>query len=81
MTVEIRKGETVMPSNEEKEQRIRERAYQIWLDEGRPHGRDKEHWQQAEAQINAEEGEQQDRPKQSTQGGLPPLAGPYENVS
>jgi hypothetical protein len=26
------------------EQRIRERAFRIWLDEGRPEGRDKIHW-------------------------------------
>jgi Protein of unknown function (DUF2934) len=64
-----------MATNGEKEQRIRERAYQIWLDEGRPDGRDKEHWQQALVQIEAEEGEQQ------SSGELPPLAGPYENIS
>jgi hypothetical protein len=29
--------------------RIRARAYEIWEEEGRPHGRDREHWQQAEA--------------------------------
>lgn len=29
------------------EQRIRERAYQIWEDEGHPHGRDQNHWRQA----------------------------------
>jgi hypothetical protein len=27
-------------------------AYVIWLDEGRPDGRDKEHWYQAETQLN-----------------------------
>jgi hypothetical protein len=69
-------GATVMPSPEEKEQRIRERAYQIWLDEGQPDGREREHWRQAEEQINAEEGEQSEPDEQS-----PPLAGPYENVS
>jgi Protein of unknown function (DUF2934) len=26
------------------EDRIRERAYQIWVDEGSPHGRDIDHW-------------------------------------
>ena len=26
------------------DQRIRERAYQIWLEEGRPEGREKDHW-------------------------------------
>jgi hypothetical protein len=27
-----------------------ERAYQIWESEGRPHGRDVQHWLQAEAE-------------------------------
>ena len=30
-----------------KEERIRRQAYQIWLDEGKPEGRHKEHWAQA----------------------------------
>lgn len=36
------------------EQRIRDRAYAIWLDEGCPHGRDADHWAQAERAILAE---------------------------
>lgn len=36
------------------EQRIRDRAYAIWLDEGRPHGRDADHWLQAERAILTE---------------------------
>jgi hypothetical protein len=36
------------------EQRIRERAFQIWIDEGQPYGRDKEHWQRAEREIASE---------------------------
>ncbi len=36
--------------------RIEERAYAIWESEGRPHGRDREHWHKAEAQIAEEEG-------------------------
>jgi hypothetical protein len=30
---------------------IQERAYQIWLREGRPHGRDQDHWRQAEQEV------------------------------
>lgn len=30
---------------------ISSRAYQIWEQEGRPHGRDLEHWAQAEAEL------------------------------
>ena len=29
------------------ENRIRERAYGIWVEEGRPHGQDLAHWQRA----------------------------------
>ena len=35
--------------------RISDRAYHIWLAEGRVHGRDPEHWRQAEREIAEEE--------------------------
>lgn len=38
----------------DKETRIRDRAYEIWVREGRPQGRQDEHWRQAEAEIAAE---------------------------
>src|SRR3954454_1882665 len=41
-------------NNDNRLERIRERAYAIWLDEGQPHGRDREHWQEAERQIDGE---------------------------
>ena len=34
--------------------RIRERAYGIWIAEGRPHGRDLAHWQRARHEIQQE---------------------------
>jgi Protein of unknown function (DUF2934) len=34
--------------------RIRMRAYQIWEQEGRPHGRDEDHWREAERQLEVE---------------------------
>jgi hypothetical protein len=37
----------------DKENRIRVRAYDIWVAEGCPEGRDSEHWQQAAAEIEA----------------------------
>jgi len=37
------------------EQRVRERAYAIWERAGRPEGQAVDHWDQAEAQIAAEE--------------------------
>ena len=41
-----------MIGDAEFERRIRERAHQIWEEQGRPDGRDQEHWCQAEQEIN-----------------------------
>ena len=35
-----------------KEQRIQHQAYLLWLEEGRPEGRDKEHWERAEQIVD-----------------------------
>ena len=37
------------------EQRVQERAYEIWQNAGCPEGKSVEHWLQAEAEIAAEE--------------------------
>jgi hypothetical protein len=37
-----------------RDQRIRERAYEIWESEGKPHGRDDDHWRRAEADVEKE---------------------------
>lgn len=39
----------------DREQQVRERAYAIWEQEGRPDGEDREHWLRAEAEIAAED--------------------------
>ena len=39
----------------DREERIKERAYAIWLAEGRVHGKHQDHWHQAEREIAAEE--------------------------
>ena len=36
---------------ENKEQRVRERAFRIWIEEGQPEGKSKEHWERAEKEI------------------------------
>jgi Protein of unknown function (DUF2934) len=36
-----------------REQVIRERAYAIWEEEGRPRGRDLDHWLRAETEIDS----------------------------
>jgi Protein of unknown function (DUF2934) len=37
------------------EDRIRERAHSIWVEEGRPHGRDLAHWERARHELLSEE--------------------------
>jgi len=36
-------------------EKVRRRAHAIWLDQGMLHGRDQEHWHEAEQEIAAEE--------------------------
>jgi hypothetical protein len=36
------------------EDQIRERAYGIWIAEGRPHGREHAHWQRARHELQLE---------------------------
>ena len=36
------------------ERHIRERAYSIWIEEGRPHGRELAHWRQAHQELRRE---------------------------
>jgi hypothetical protein len=45
-----------MNGDRELEQRIRERAYKIWVDEGRPDGRERENWELAKFAIAHEDG-------------------------
>jgi hypothetical protein len=40
----------------ELEERIRLKAYEIWLEEGRPQGRDKEHWELAKFAVAQQDG-------------------------
>jgi Protein of unknown function (DUF2934) len=40
---------------DESEQAIRERAYAIWEQDGRPEGRSLAHWSQAEVEIGTEQ--------------------------
>lgn len=39
------------------EQRIRERAHQIWLEEGQPEGRDEAHWEMARELVAQQDGQ------------------------
>lgn len=40
--------------SDSREQRIRERAYSLWEEDGRPDGREQEYWHRAERLIAAE---------------------------
>ena len=39
---------------DDREARIRERAYDLWVSEGRPDGRDVDHWLRAEQEIDGQ---------------------------
>jgi hypothetical protein len=43
--------EHTMPYDANLERCIRERAFQIWIEEGQPIGRENEHWRLAEAEL------------------------------
>lgn len=45
-----------------REERIKRRAYEIWEREGRPTGREQEHWDQAVQEIEGEGPEAQGGP-------------------
>ena len=47
---------TSITSGESRRRKIAERAYAIWENEGKPHGRDIGHWLEAEAEIAAQSG-------------------------
>lgn len=36
---------------EDREQKIRDRAYELWVADGRPDGRESEHWTQAALEL------------------------------
>jgi hypothetical protein len=40
-----------MADTDDIQERIRRRAHELWENEGRPHGRDADHWSQAEAEV------------------------------
>jgi Protein of unknown function (DUF2934) len=58
----------------DRDQRVRERAYFIWIEDGRPSGHDQEHWRIAEDEIAIEE----DALKPGERG---PLPNPFEQLT
>lgn len=45
--------------DQDHQERIRQRAHEIWESEGRPEGRDADHWTRAEAELRNGTGDQQ----------------------
>lgn len=37
---------------DQREEQLRQRAYDIWQAEGEPHGRDRDHWEMAERELS-----------------------------
>lgn len=56
--------------------RIRQRAYQLWLEAGQPEGMAEEHWEQARELIAIEDGQ-----KATLQPVQPPMPEPLEAVT
>ena len=46
-----RRAAATRPPQESVQERIQQRAYELWETEGRPEGRQHAHWQQAELEI------------------------------
>jgi hypothetical protein len=64
-----------------REERIREQAYRIWEEEGRPEGCEEEHWRRAEIEVEASRNRTlsprgtPDIPEAAAPGAPPPLDG------
>jgi hypothetical protein len=46
-----KREQPVAQSDHDKEEAVRRRAYELWLEEGKAHGRDREHWSRAKEEI------------------------------
>jgi hypothetical protein len=53
-TTSKKKAPAAQRADRPDEQRIRERAYGIWIEEGQPNGRDLAHWQRAHQELQRE---------------------------
>jgi hypothetical protein len=71
---------------DDREEQIRNRAHQIWEREGRPDGRESEHWARAMREIDDEAGSGQQTAEDADlaaglqQGGTTPAGGPAASV-
>ncbi len=54
--------ESVSDAAKKTDERVRVRAYHLWEQDGRPHGKNDEYWSRALAEIQAEERERTTTP-------------------
>jgi hypothetical protein len=64
----------------EDEERIRQKAHEIWVAEGRPDGRHEEHWQMARELIAQQDNQRQTLRPNPAQDGEPVREQPVEPV-
>ena len=64
----------------EREDRIRVRAYDIWIAEGCPTGREREHWERAAAEIDGSRTDGSENAGITSAGDAGSLAAPEETV-
>ena len=69
-----------MTMADDRQERIRNRAHQIWQEEGQPAGHHERHWHQAAADIDREDATGKPAKKASTKaaGAAKPKAAPKE---
>jgi len=66
---------------DDKEQRIRDRAYQIWKAEGQPEGREAEHWERARRELDESAAAQSGKGDAADDAaGKAPTAGPKNEL-
>ena len=52
--------------------KVSKRAFEIWEEEGHPHGRDKEHWEQASRELRT--GQNRQKPDKSDETAAAPAS-------
>ncbi len=60
----------------DKQERIKQRAYEIWEMAGRPHGAHEVHWLQATSEIEAEDAMPAEKPKRAKAPSAPKSSTP-----
>jgi DUF2934 family protein len=54
-TADVEERRRGMAMDTDRLERVRQRAYELWEQEGRPDGKEEEHWRRADAEIACEE--------------------------